>query len=151
LSQACACLCLSIASNCFLTTTSISPFSRLSHSPTTYPALAFGMRSKFKDEHPFGQQDCHPFFQRYLTHLVQRSAKQRQSVSDKNIRIVFRSVSALSRSREIPVLSYVASSSQVICEKADRTDIPTIDKKKYLVPSVSFRSLITLRLLRNIV
>jgi GABA(A) receptor-associated protein len=24
----------------------------------------------------------------------------------------------------------------VICEKADRTDIPTIDKKKYLVPSV---------------
>jgi Autophagy protein Atg8 ubiquitin like len=25
---------------------------------------------------------------------------------------------------------------QVICEKADRTDIPTIDKKKYLVPSV---------------
>lgn len=26
---------------------------------------------------------------------------------------------------------------QVICEKADRTDIPTIDKKKYLVPSVS--------------
>ncbi|KAG5353361.1 ubiquitin-like protein atg8 [Termitomyces sp. Mn162] len=26
----------------------------------------------------------------------------------------------------------------VICEKADRTDIPTIDKKKYLVPSVSF-------------
>jgi hypothetical protein len=24
---------------------------------------------------------------------------------------------------------------QVICEKADRTDIPTIDKKKYLVPS----------------
>jgi GABA(A) receptor-associated protein len=26
--------------------------------------------------------------------------------------------------------------SQVICEKADRTDIPTIDKKKYLVPSV---------------
>jgi hypothetical protein len=27
--------------------------------------------------------------------------------------------------------------SQVICEKADKTDIPTIDKKKYLVPSVS--------------
>ena len=26
---------------------------------------------------------------------------------------------------------------QVICEKADKTDIPTIDKKKYLVPSVS--------------
>jgi hypothetical protein len=25
---------------------------------------------------------------------------------------------------------------QVICEKADKTDIPTIDKKKYLVPSV---------------
>lgn len=30
---------------------------------------------------------------------------------------------------------------QVICEKADRTDIPTIDKKKYLVPSVRSPSL----------
>lgn len=32
-------------------------------------------------------------------------------------------------------------SAQVICEKADRTDIPTIDKKKYLVPSVSAQSI----------
>jgi hypothetical protein len=24
---------------------------------------------------------------------------------------------------------------QVICEKADKTDIPAIDKKKYLVPA----------------
>jgi len=31
-------------------------------------------------------------------------------------------------------------SPQVICEKADKTDIPTIDKKKYLVPSVSLYS-----------
>ena len=29
----------------------------------------------------------------------------------------------------------VACFGQVICEKAERTDIPTIDKKKYLVPS----------------
>lgn len=29
----------------------------------------------------------------------------------------------------------------VICEKADKTDVPTIDKKKYLVPSV--RGLLT--------
>ena len=28
------------------------------------------------------------------------------------------------------------ATAQVICEKADRTDIPTIDKKKYLVPCV---------------
>jgi len=25
---------------------------------------------------------------------------------------------------------------QVICEKAEKSDIPTIDKKKYLVPAV---------------
>lgn len=31
---------------------------------------------------------------------------------------------------------FLVSEPQVICEKADRTDIPTIDKKKYLVPSV---------------
>lgn len=28
-----------------------------------------------------------------------------------------------------------SSPSQVICEKADKTDIPAIDKKKYLVPA----------------
>jgi hypothetical protein len=31
------------------------------------------------------------------------------------------------------------SSRQVICEKAEKSDIPTIDKKKYLVPAVSRR------------
>lgn len=27
---------------------------------------------------------------------------------------------------------------QVICEKVEKSDIPTIDKKKYLVPAVSY-------------
>ena len=28
---------------------------------------------------------------------------------------------------------------QVICEKAEKSDIPTIDKKKYLVPAVRIK------------
>jgi hypothetical protein len=28
----------------------------------------------------------------------------------------------------------------VICEKAEKSDIPTIDKKKYLVPAVCYLS-----------
>ena len=34
---------------------------------------------------------------------------------------------------------------KVICEKADHTDIPTIDKKKYLVPSVRVCCIMTPR------
>ena len=43
-------------------------------------------------------------------------------------------------SRRGPKILILCVSPQVICEKADKTDIPTIDKKKYLVPSVSFPS-----------
>lgn len=32
---------------------------------------------------------------------------------------------------------YTAADTQVICEKVEKSDIPTIDKKKYLVPAVS--------------
>ena len=32
------------------------------------------------------------------------------------------------------------SQSQVICEKAEKSDIPTIDKKKYLVPAVRIQA-----------
>jgi Autophagy protein Atg8 ubiquitin like len=41
-----------------------------------------------------------------------------------------------------PTLFPSPSHAQVICEKADKTDIPTIDKKKYLVPSVRVFTLI---------
>lgn len=33
------------------------------------------------------------------------------------------------------VFAYAFLDAQVICEKADKTDIPAIDKKKYLVPA----------------
>ncbi|KAG2234948.1 hypothetical protein INT48_005102 [Thamnidium elegans] len=59
------------------------------------------MRSKFKDEHPFGKQK----------HIEKRKAEAeriRQKYPDR-----------------IPV----------ICEKVEKSDIPTIDKKKYLVPA----------------
>ena len=73
------------------------------------------MRSKFKDEHPFEKRKAeaerivsssiHPPTSRNITNTP---SSQRQKYSDR-----------------IPV----------ICEKVEKSDIATIDKKKYLVPA----------------
>ncbi|TIA93367.1 hypothetical protein E3P99_00213 [Wallemia hederae] len=60
------------------------------------------VRSKFKDEHPFGTQTL--------------ALKKRKAEADR-------------------IRSKYPDRIPVICEKGDKTDIPTIDKKKYLVPS----------------
>jgi hypothetical protein len=36
-----------------------------------------------------------------------------------------------------PATGHIIDSSQVICEKVEKSDISDIDKKKYLVPAVS--------------
>jgi GABA(A) receptor-associated protein len=92
------------------------------------------MRSKFKDEHPFGKR---PVFigyvspsDRALPPPEKRKAEAeriRQKYPDR-IPVRYLPHRARERAHRRP--------EQVICEKADRTDIPTIDKKKYLVPSV---------------
>jgi hypothetical protein len=57
-----------------------------SYHPQPFPAHS--MRSKFKDEHPFGESLSPVAVLPPLTiHLVQRSARQRQSVSGRNTRI----------------------------------------------------------------
>ncbi|KAI4753402.1 hypothetical protein E4T51_13455 [Aureobasidium sp. EXF-12344] len=74
------------------------------------------MRSKFKDEHPFEKRKA-------------EAERIRQKYTDR-----------------IPVSLYAAFvatlglhtdvvATQVICEKVEKSDIATIDKKKYLVPS----------------
>lgn len=121
-------------SNCVLTTTSI--LSSSTFNTVSCPFISHEIQVQGWAPFWSAKQPLYPF--NYLTHLcftVQRSARQRQSAFDRNIRIVFQSALILCQSREI--LSCVALI-QVICEKADRTDIPTIDKKKYLVPSVRF-------------
>jgi len=95
------------------------------------------MRSKFKDEHPFGEL-THIFFPLCTPYTFAREA---QSWGRANPAEVPRSDSCQCLSSYIItvhsfLIHAVAQHQQVICEKADRTDIPTIDKKKYLVPSV---------------
>ncbi|KAM5509582.1 autophagy protein 8 [Fusarium oxysporum f. sp. phaseoli] len=65
------------------------------------------MRSKFKDEHPFEKRKA-------------EAERIRQKYSDR-----------------IPVrnLPVALIWTQVICEKVEKSDIATIDKKKYLVPA----------------
>jgi GABA(A) receptor-associated protein len=65
------------------------------------------MKSKFKDEHPFEKRKA-------------EAERIRQKYTDR-----------------IPVSAVpsVMSNLKVICEKVEKSDIPTIDKKKYLVPS----------------
>jgi hypothetical protein len=40
----------------------------------------------------------------------------------------------------VPPIHRGVAYKQVICEKAEKSDIPTIDKKKYLVPAVCYLS-----------
>ena len=101
------------------------------------------MRSKFKDEHPFGQFH-HPTY--HLLHsLNHRSGPfpEKRKAEAERIRQKYpdRIPVSFTFPKELEIMlspnRHSLPLSQVICEKADRTDIPTIDKKKYLVPSVS--------------
>ena len=78
------------------------------------------MRSKFKDEHPFEKRKA-------------EAERIRQKYND---RIPVRcSLCCSYRSfHRFPFDSH-ANDTQVICEKVEKSDIATIDKKKYLVPS----------------
>jgi GABA(A) receptor-associated protein len=74
------------------------------------------MRSKFKDEHPFEKRKA-------------EAERIRQKYNDRiPVRLPADAATA-SSSRT------AANSIQVICEKVEKSDIATIDKKKYLVPA----------------
>jgi len=59
-----------------------------------------------------------------------RSARPRRSASARSTTTAFQYVYQL-----IAFTSTVANRAQVICEKVEKSDIATIDKKKYLVPA----------------
>jgi hypothetical protein len=67
------------------------------------------------------------------TSILSRSARRRQSGSARNTTTAFR-YDASSRSLDART-SPPLTSPQVICEKVEKSDIATIDKKKYLVPA----------------
>lgn len=76
------------------------------------------MRSKFKDEHPFEKRKA-------------EAERIRQKYSD-------RIPVSISHFDDLAVTAFITNTSrrpQVICEKVEKSDIATIDKKKYLVPA----------------
>ncbi|KAJ2750155.1 Autophagy- protein 8, partial [Coemansia sp. BCRC 34490] len=78
------------------------------------------MRSKFKDEHPFGKPQLHsqtPLLSPFAMHPVLHTHAQKRQEEADRIR------------RKYP------DRIPVICEKVEKSDIQTIDKKKYLVPA----------------
>ncbi len=92
------------------------------------------MRSKFKDEHPFEKRKA-------------EAERIRQKYTDRiPVSFSFNDLNpTLARALE-PFLQFPAFSvlkaelldsflQQVICEKVEKSDIATIDKKKYLVPA----------------
>jgi GABA(A) receptor-associated protein len=72
------------------------------------------MRSKFKDEHIFGMS-FNPIFSSFS--MTNNDYIEKRKAEAERIRQKYPD--------RIPV----------ICEKVDKSDIPTIDKKKYLVPA----------------
>ncbi|KAF2718562.1 autophagy-like protein 8 [Polychaeton citri CBS 116435] len=76
------------------------------------------MRPKFKDEHPFEKRKA-------------EAERIRQKYSD---RIPVRTCPSDMTIYTSP-RSLVDATASVICEKVEKSDIATIDKKKYLVPA----------------
>ena len=83
------------------------------------------MRSKFKDEHPFEKRKAE-------AERIRQKYADRIPVSGSSITHSLRNTDFLIScpSRYINVAAL-----QVICEKVEKSDIATIDKKKYLVPA----------------
>ena len=86
------------------------------------------MRSKFKDEHPFEKRKAEAerirqkYADRIPVSLPSHSLKYPIAFSSPSL---FRD----------PLTDCNSARYQVICEKVEKSDIATIDKKKYLVPS----------------
>ena len=80
------------------------------------------MRSKFKDEHPFEKRkaEAERIRQKYADRIPVSTSPQLPKPHP-----------SLSLASEILTLIIL----QVICEKVEKSDIATIDKKKYLVPA----------------
>lgn len=78
------------------------------------------MRSKFKDEHPFEKRKA-------------EAERIRQKYSDR-IPVSTLPISTIPQSPPLSITDTYRYQ-QVICEKVEKSDIATIDKKKYLVPA----------------
>lgn len=94
------------------------------------------MRSKFKDEHPFEKRkaEAERIRQKYTDRIPVSFFTERPGPT--LVKALEPSSSSSSRPSQHCTLSRLDSLlRQVICEKVEKSDIATIDKKKYLVPA----------------
>lgn len=93
------------------------------------------MRSKFKDEHPFEKRkaEAERIRQKYADRIPVslHLCFSRWRYSPISLPCSWRTSSAWCPS----ILANHRPTTQVICEKVEKSDIATIDKKKYLVPA----------------
>lgn len=84
------------------------------------------MRSKFKDEHPFEKRkaEAERIRQKYSDRIPVSSPLDQNPPS-----------LLTQNSTPTTPITDTLSLQQVICEKVEKSDIATIDKKKYLVPA----------------
>lgn len=80
------------------------------------------MRSKFKDEHPFEKRKA-------------EAERIRQKYADRIPVSTYPQLSGPHPSSSLALGILTDNVIQVICEKVEKSDIATIDKKKYLVPA----------------
>ena len=101
------------------------------------------MRSKFKDEHPFEKRkaEAERIRQKYSDRIPVRcppvaggepacSTALGEARRSRSARLTASAINPPLPHRIADTLSF-----QVICEKVEKSDIATIDKKKYLVPA----------------
>ncbi|KDN63640.1 putative microtubule associated protein 1A/1B [Colletotrichum sublineola] len=87
------------------------------------------MRSKFKDEHPFEKRkaEAERIRQKYSDRIPLRALSAVPHVPRPSPPILVSAIKGMKLTRFF--------TAQVICEKVEKSDIATIDKKKYLVPA----------------
>ncbi|CAI0648741.1 unnamed protein product [Colletotrichum noveboracense] len=97
------------------------------------------MRSKFKDEHPFEKRkaEAERIRQKYSDRIPYGAIVVAAFVSFARYRWCPTFPDRHRRSPIIPSCTFKLTTIliQVICEKVEKSDIATIDKKKYLVPA----------------
>jgi Autophagy protein Atg8 ubiquitin like len=99
---------------------------------TTNPTATI-MRSKFKDEHPFEKRkaEAERIRQKYADRIPVSQLLPYLFLSSR----ISSLPSITHPSTSVAPILTIPSNPQVICEKVEKSDIATIDKKKYLVPA----------------
>jgi GABA(A) receptor-associated protein len=99
------------------------------------------MRSKFKDEHPFEKRkaEAERIRQKYSDRIpvcvtASVSYRQPRAASPEGLDPAGRRRVVLHNQTSSHLANHLRAL-QVICEKVEKSDIATIDKKKYLVPA----------------